>query len=611
MQPAFSGYIDPFDQPHTANSIAARLNRLGLTGGHVAQRFASGAFYGNAHEVSVAGTPDMGVTIALFGTPKWQGTQISTAEAAKQLLNAYRLHGSSAIDDLTNRFIAVVVDESRRTAHIAIDRIGRAPLAYARLPSGGVCFSTDARLVARMLSDAPTLNTQSIYNYVFFHQVPSPDTIFAGVSKLQPATRLDWTPKKLETAIYWQPTFTANGRVASVDLRHDFLRSLETGVRSAAPGERTASFLSGGIDSSAVTGFLNRILGAGRPAYTIGFEQAGYDETEYARAAAKHFGADLRVHYISTGEVQHCIGELAALYDEPFGNSSAVPGLVCARLAKNDGIEQMLAGDGGDELFAGNTRYNKQRIFEIYGRMPRFLQSMAQAVFLSSNPLIAKSPLRKMGSYVRQAEIPLPDRLESYNFLMRENTNSMFAPDFIRNIDSQYPFALMREQYWQLADTTTLDRMLYLDWKFTLADNDLRKVNATCRHAGVRVDFPWLDDGVIDLSTRVPSTLKMRGTKLRYFAKQALADFLPQATIAKSKHGFGLPFGQWLKTSTDLQSQVYALLSDLGKRNIFTPQFIERLIAEHRDGHAAYFGTMVWVLAILEAWLQANGFRRI
>lgn len=601
MQPALFGLIHAREltDPNYVMRCLASESRV-----EPAHSLQDGAIFGSTAELGVA--KKGALTAVVIGHPGWGNSTIPAVTAAERLLKVYGQTGQQAFADLSNGFAALIVDGDKQVAHVAVDRIGRVPLAYALLPSGGLCFSTDARAVARSLAIAPKIDRQAIYNYTFFHQIPSPDTIFAGVRKLPPATRLTWTTGTIETSLYWQPRFSQGAASSRADLKREFLRRLEDGVKAAEPNEHTASFLSGGIDSSTVTGLLNRVLGTGRPAYTIGFEQAGYDETEYARIVAKHFGADLRVHYISTDEVQKCIGDLARLYDEPFGNSSAVPSLVCSRIARKDGIDQMLAGDGGDELFAGNTRYAKQRIFEVYGRLPALARSVAESLLLTSNPLVDKTPLRKARSYIQQARIPLPDRMETYNFLMRENLGEIFAPDFLGGIDTQHPFALLREQYWRLADTSTLDRQLYLDWKFTLADNDLRKVNATCRHSGVRVDFPWLDDGVVNFSTRLPSAWKMRGSKLRYFAKQALADFLPHATIAKSKHGFGLPFGQWLKTSAELQAQVYGLLSNLGQRGIFQPKFIDHLILEHRSGHAAYFGTMVWVLAMLEAWLQSN-----
>lgn len=529
---------------------------------------------------------------------------------AKQLLSDYSTKGAAAFADLRNDFAAALFDLEKQTAYIAVDRVGRCALAYAVLANGDFCFSSDARAVARLSSSQPELNPQAIYDYAFFHAIPSGETVFAGVKKVLPAGCVQWRGGKVDVSTYWIPDFASHTNRSLDDLGAEFLQLLEKGVANCEPQQSTASFLSGGIDSSTVTGMLAKLQGRGRPAYTIGFEQAGYDETEYARIAAKHFGAELRVHYITTQQVQDCIPELGSLYDEPFGNSSAAPALVCSRIARQDGIDQLLAGDGGDELFAGNTRYAKQRIFEVYPAIPGFLRSMLEGVFLGESNPLNKTPLRKIGSYISQARIPLPERMESYNYLLRETQVQIFEPEFLKHVDTKHPFALQRDRYWQPKNTSTLDRMLYLDWKFTLADNDLRKVSATCRQAGVGVAFPWLDDAVIEFCTRVPPQMKMRGTKLRYFVKHALGEFLPRETITKSKHGFGLPFGQWLKTSPALQTQVYDLLSGLGKRGMFREDFIKHLIAEHQGGHASYYGTMVWVLAMLEAWLQANHTRR-
>ena len=149
--------------------------------------------------------------------------------------------------------------------------------------------------------------------------------------------------------------------------------------------------------------------------------------------------------------------------------------------------------------------------------------------------------------------------------------------------------------------------MLHLDCKFTLADNDFRKVTTTCRLAGVEARFPFMDERVVDLSLRVPSELKMRRFRLRHFFKESVVDFLPEKIIEKPKHGFGLPFGEWLKTSPRLQEFVYGALSDLGARDIVRPEFVDTLIREHRGGHAAWYGTAVWVFMALEMWFRNAG----
>jgi asparagine synthase (glutamine-hydrolysing) len=146
--------------------------------------------------------------------------------------------------------------------------------------------------------------------------------------------------------------------------------------------------------------------------------------------------------------------------------------------------------------------------------------------------------------------------------------------------------------------------MLAYDWKFTLADNDLRKVTRMCQAAGIEVSFPMLDNSVVDLSLQIPSRIKIRRLKLRSFYKDAMRGFLPDSILTKSKHGFGLPFGTWLKSSEALSEYVYATLSDVKKREIVSPSFIDRIIGEHRGGHANYYGYMIWDLVMMEMWFK-------
>ncbi len=524
---------------------------------------------------------------------------------AEACLDAYRRSGERLLDALGGAFAIAILDTEAGTCLLATDRVGVRPLAFGRSHDGGLVFASTATAVAAHPGIGEQISAQALLDYAYFHIVPSPRCVFRNVQKLEPAQMLTWRAKRHEAPrAYWSPQFLDRSDAPESALAEQFRESLRKAVeRSRRPGH-TATFLSGGIDSSTMTGLLAQLEGKGRPAYTVGFAESGYDETQFAEITAKHFGADLRVHYISSTEVAECIPQVGALYDEPFGNSSAVPGLICAQRARADGIEHVLAGDGGDELFAGNVRYAKQQVFEHYWSVPAPVRSALEAVIGLQDR--GPKPIAKLRSYMRQARMPMPDRMESYNFLVREGVQGMFTEDFLSAVRTDDPIVLLRERYSQARASKLLDRMLYLDWKFTLADNDLRKVGATCRYAGLAVSFPWLADELTDLATRVPPQWKMRGQTLRAFAKGALTGFLPEATINKQKHGFGLPFGEWLKKYPDLQAQVYELIGGLRSREILQPAFLDRLVEEHRTGHAAYYGTMVWVFAMLEAWFRAH-----
>lgn len=215
-------------------------------------------------------------------------------------------------------------------------------------------------------------------------------------------------------------------------------------------------------------------------------------------------------------------------------------------------------------------------------------------------------PLSKLRSYVDQALIPLPERFESWNFMYREGGSEMLDADFAAAIDKDAPIKQMRKVWEASPSDDLLETMLWYDWHFTLADNDLRKVGTMCELAGVRVSYPMLHPAVVNLSLRVPPNMKIRGTELRTFFKRAMADFLPSEIIKKKKHGFGLPFGLWLKSDKALGEMIFSHLADLKKRHIIDAKFIDNLIAQHRAGHASYFGYAIWDLAMLEAWLAAN-----
>jgi asparagine synthase (glutamine-hydrolysing) len=210
----------------------------------------------------------------------------------------------------------------------------------------------------------------------------------------------------------------------------------------------------------------------------------------------------------------------------------------------------------------------------------------------------------KAKSYIEQARTPLPDRLQTYNFLHRHAPGDIFAEAFLEKVDTGYPLELLRENYKLDTDASTLNRMLYLDWQITLADNDLRKVSQTCSLAGVDVSYPMLDDELVALSTRIPSAMKLKGQNLRAFYKDALRGWLPDETIAKKKQGFGLPFGVWMQSEKALQELAYDNLMSIKKHHILNPGFIDELIDLHRSGHAAYYGELIWILTVFELWTK-------
>jgi asparagine synthase (glutamine-hydrolysing) len=198
--------------------------------------------------------------------------------------------------------------------------------------------------------------------------------------------------------------------------------------------------------------------------------------------------------------------------------------------------------------------------------------------------------------------------LETYNYFYRESLDDIINKEFFNAINKELPLTIMQNAYNRVDSASTLNRMLMLDWKQTLADNDLRKVNKMCELAGIKVQYPMLDGDLIEFSTKIPSNLKIKGQQLRYFYKYAMRDFLPAEIINKPKQGFGLPFGVWLSNSPKLKEIAYDSLTDFKKRPYLAPNYIDLLIEKHQKEHAAFYGVFVWVIMMLELWLKSRKF---
>ena len=554
---------------------------------------------------------DDGVCCAIAGNVDWLQYDLADiqlkATPAHALLEAYRRRGLDFLSVVGGRFSLFLWDRGNRTGLLANDRFGQMPIYWARDAAGGLLFGPTAACVNRMSGQNAMLSEQGIFNYLYFHMVPGPGPVFAGVNKLLAAHALIGKDGVWQTRRYWEPDFREHQDAPVDAASEEMMGLLASSVARLADGADTGAFLSGGLDSSTVAGLLARHTPAPKT-YSIGFDADGYDEIGYARMASERFGTQFQTYYVTPEDVLSELPKIAAAYDEPFGNSSALPAYFCARFAASDGRQRLLAGDGGDELFAGNERYAKQQVFEHYEKLPGWGRNLVLEPLLFKALPEAGGLLQKAKSYITQAKVPLPDRLQTYNFINRFGTHQVIADALWDAVDGELPLQLDRDLYGQPASASRLNRMLYLDWHHTLADNDLRKVNRMCQLADIDVEYPMLDDRLVEFSTRVSSYRKMPNNRLRDFFKRSVADFLPAEIINKQKHGFGLPFGVWMAEHPGLQELAADNLSRMQRRGYVKSEFVDEILRLHRDQHAGYYGEFIWVLMMLELWLTAHGY---
>ncbi|GGC17089.1 asparagine synthetase B family protein [Pseudoduganella buxea] len=549
-----------------------------------------------------------GLVVALWGQPVPRDAALAELAAARGLATALATQWPKGPEHVCNAlagaFTLCVIDERNGEALLAIDRMGVQPLTW-QLAGEALLFATSADALRVHPLGRTEIDAQGMYNYVYFHMVPSPGTIYRDQQRLLPGEFLHYRQGRVDTKPYWRMAFQENGTRSFEELQAEFMAQLRNGVQNASLGGKVGAFLSGGTDSSTIAGILCQVGGGGADTYSIGFEAQGYDEMEYARIASRHFGTRHHEYYVTPDDVAAAIPKVAAVCDQPFGNASAVPAYYCARMARADGITRMLGGDGGDELFGGNERYAKQHVFALYDRVPQLLRKalLEPAVFNFPGGERVRL-LRKARSYIEQASVGMPARLETYNLLGRYGPQQVFTDDFLAGTDVGQPLASLARTYGQSEAKSLINRMLALDLKITLADNDLPKVMKACELAGVEVAFPFLDDAMVAFSATLTPQQKLNGTQLRWFFKKALTGFLPDQIITKQKHGFGLPFGVWLQQHKPLQELASDSLHDLKKRGIVRGAFIEQLVGQHLSEHAGYHGTMVWVLMMLEQWFS-------
>jgi asparagine synthase (glutamine-hydrolysing) len=536
-----------------------------------------------------AGTPHSRSAGAGAPPPASAGDLPALARALQQ--------GPEAIAKLDGGFAGAILDDHGAT-RMAVDRFGVETLCWRQ---EGANFRVAAR--ADELGGG-RIDLQAIYDYLFFHVVPSPRTIFEGVRRLPAGHYGHFDGRDVHVRSFGRLTFEPRTSWRFDDAKREFRRLLQQAVERQLEEGVPACFLSGGTDSSTVAGHIKQLAGEVHT-YSIGFDAEGYDEMEYARIAARHFGATHHEYYVTPDDLVRSIADVAGAYDQPFGNSSALPAYYCALQAKGDGVTKLLAGDGGDELFGGNSRYATQKVYRHWQKVPGVLQLLIETV-LKLPGAGQVGVMRKGRNYVRDAKQGLPTRMHNYNLLLRLGPANVLESGFLRAVRPDLVFEQQR-QVWGLAEARNeLDQMLAYDWRYTLAESDLPKVRGTSTLAGVRVGYPMLDDELTDFSMTLPEDWKVKGQALRWFFKEALRDFLPEAIITKEKKGFGLPFGVWATRHAGLKALAHDSVRSFATRGVVRPEFVRELLEVHLPAHPGYYGEMVWILMMLEQWLRQH-----
>jgi asparagine synthase (glutamine-hydrolysing) len=482
-------------------------------------------------------------------------------------------------------FAIALWDAPRNRLVLARDRLGKKPLLWTQLPDGRVAFASELKALLRIPELVRRVRPQAIDDFLALQYVPGPETALAGVHKVRPGHLLVVEDGVVREHRYWEPQ--------RIELREDeWLDAVRTEV-TAAVRRRLVSdvplgaLLSGGIDSSIVVALMAQASAEPVRTFTIGFPDARYDERAYARAVAERYGTVHEEVEVAL-DLEALVPRLAEILDEPLGDEAFLPQLVVSEAARRH-VTVALAGDGGDEAFAGYERYAAVALAE---RLPAPLARAGAAAvgLLPAARREPRSPLFRAARFLRAAAAP---RAERYARLME-----VFPYELRRrllvDVDVRPTARLRGEPGPGLAGLQRLDLETYLPGDL------LMKADLASMAASLELRAPLLDHRVVELGLSLPDELKLHGRSGKLALRQAFADLLPPQVAARGKTGFGVPLGRWFRE--DLRELSSDLLAT--DRGIFRREEVERLLREHRDGRAEH-GHRLWCLLMLELWQRS------
>ncbi len=504
---------------------------------------------------------------------------------------------------LRGRFGYVFWDAAAQRVLAVTDAFRTCTIYYAQT-AFGLVIASDLRLIVRSGLITPRVSPHAVYHYLNFSYVPAPFSAVEEVSKLEPGHCLESIAGRTTRRKYWDARYPADLNGPDGPRAEALRDQMISAVRNYGPTESDGwgTFLSGGTDSSSISSMLSKGRTTPVNSFSIGFEEDGYDELPYSRIASKAFGMKAHERRVNEKDALAVVPQLVRAYDEPFGNSSAIPTFYCAELAARHGVTLMVAGDGGDEIFGGNERYRKDQIFERYYRAPGVVRGLGWLAAKSLSGLDTRFANR-VKNFVERGSMPNPDRFYSDDSFASDHFDDLLHPDFRGRLERDESLDVQRNIFREADANCDLHRLMYLDLKMTIADNDVVKVVRAAKLAGVQVVFPYLDRDLIDYTGRLPGSDKVRGLEKRFLFKQATVDILPEEIRKKKKQGFGLPVSVWLRNRGkfhDLARET-VLSQRAIERGYCDPSFVQGLMERHERG-AWDHASEIYMLMMLELW---------
>ncbi|NQT14181.1 MAG: asparagine synthase (glutamine-hydrolyzing), partial [Planctomycetes bacterium] len=530
------------------------------------------------------------------------GHRFRTQSDTETIVHLYEDEGAGLFAHLNGMFAVAIWDANRRQLLLGRDRLGQKPLVY-RLEEGRLLFASELKSLLEVADVPRRIDPQALDAYLTYQYVPHPLTIFEGIRKLPPGHYGVYREGRLDVRSYWQPDFNAEEDRPAGEygerLRELMTSAVELRLQSDVP---LGAFLSGGTDSTIVVGLMRKLSAGSVRTFSIGFPVKEYDETAYARLAARQFGTD-HEEFLVEPNAMEILPKLVWHYDEPFADSSAIPTWYVSELTRKR-VTVALTGDGGDELFAGYPRYRAVWLAQWFDRLPAVLRRALAGRHWQRLPASArqKSFRRRLKRLMEVLDQPPGPRYLEWIAIFNESRRAeLYDDDFLATLPDVDPrefldAARARSHLRDPVTSTSLtDLLTYLPCDL------MTKVDVASMAHGLECRQPFLDHRVVELAARMPLARKFSRGRGKRILLETFSDLVPKSIGRRPKMGFGVPLDHWFRGPlSDFARDVLSDRRTLG-RGLFRPETTARLLEEHVSGRFDH-GYRLWSLLILELW---------
>jgi asparagine synthase (glutamine-hydrolysing) len=536
------------------------------------------------------------------------GCNFLTSSDTEVIIKAYQAWGlQGCLDKLEGMFAFALWDEKLLKLFVVRDRYGEKPLYYTSNKEG-FFFASELKALKEHYSKEK-LSKTALNLFFSLSYIPAPHTIYKDVFKLQPGNYLEienngeYKIKKfydLKSVVQKNHhNLIKDYEQAKKELRQLLFASVEERMISDVP---LGSFLSGGIDSSIVSAIMAKLSDQPIKTFSIGFKEKAYDESERAALVAKHIGAEHTLHVLGHEDLLGIVDETLAYFDEPFGDSSAIPSMMVAKKAREK-VTVVLTGDCADELFGGYEKYLGKYYAEKYNAYPLVARRIFEAIVKSiPHNNLTNHTLRKIKKVLFSASLSPENRylnLASLGFSINDKEH-LFNPAFLTDVSKE-----ILRYFNELPISDELSQTFYSDILLVLEGDMLAKVDRACMLNSLEARVPFLDSKMVDFSFRLPHHFKIDGHNKKKILKETFADLLPKETMSFSKKGFGIPIRIWFQK--ELKEELLSLLSEdfLISQNIFNITYINKIVEEHMSNKENH-SSKLWQLFVFQKWYRNN-----